>query len=558
MIGRGNTEPEKIKKSLTYIQSITKTRKHRVILFNTVVSEPSKDKNKPRQASSGLRLGKYTPVMESTWAQPSFRPRSFSRSVSPASMAQGSSKNAAACRYFAAGSCSAGSTCAFSHASPARVPDECSDDDFPDMSHITSSMDQLAFLDDEILNLPTGRENSKPPFSAFGNFDFGRESIFAPGGSGSGGKQHKSLLPSFLLDELGGSGSGEEEKVAAVAVAAAMERQEGCSEPVVFFERPLSAAPVLTSSPSTSSSSSSPAPSASRTSTFSYGDALRLGASATSLTESLLPANANVYSIQPEPLVEPDFDEFEEVDPVGYRSCGGSVSSTSEELCAFSIMGKCRYGNYCRNLHGLQCPRCLLYILHPTDTERNEAHLSECFSKPESTSFSNLHQIKCGLCDEAVLQKVDPRFGLLNCSHPFCLTCIRSWRASNFDANDADSRSCPLCTEVTYFIVPSSTWIEDSAEKQKVIEQYKKKMSMIPCKYHDSGRGNCPFGSSCFYEHRNEYAPESPADAAKAAYRQAISEQNERLAKVREAKLSDYIVFKSVPSFGKKIKKQHN
>lgn len=437
-------------------------------------------------------------------------------------MKQGAtSKSQTACRFYASGRCSAGSRCAFSHASTPQVADEDSDD-YPDMTHITSSMDQLAFLDDEILNTSPASSN----FNAFGNFDFGRESIFAPGN-----KSHKSLLPSFLLDELDDDEAGQ--------TVAEPEAQ------VVFFDRPLSAAPVLGSS-----RAGTPVSGSTRAGSFSYGDALRLGAS-NSASTSAASETLQVYSLQPEPLIEPNFDDFEEAEqPLGLSS--RSSSSASDELCAFSIMGKCRYGNYCRNLHGLQCPRCLLYILHPTDTERNELHLSECFSKPESANYSNLHQIKCGLCNESVLQKVDPRFGLLNCSHPFCLTCIRSWRSANFDANDDGSSSCPLCDEVTYFIVPSSTWIEEPVEKQKVIDQYKKKMSLIPCKYHDNGRGSCPFGSSCFYEHRNDYAPDSAVEAAKAAYRQTITEQNERLAKVREATLSDYIVFKSVPSLGKK------
>ncbi len=447
--------------------------------------------------------------MESTWTQASFKPRSFSRSVSPASMTQGISKSKVTCRYFAAGHCSAGSRCAFSHASTPQVADEDSDD-YPDMTHITSSMDQLAFLDDEILS------PLKTATSSFNAFGFGGESIFA-----TERKSHNTLLPSFLLDEMDAGGS-----------------QEKPADPVIFFERPASAAPAL----------SSPRSSTPVAAGFSYGDALRLGA-ANSASEM-----AQGYSVQPEPLIEPNFDEFEEAEPLGLSS--RSSVSASDELCAFSIMGKCRYGHYCRNLHGLQCPRCLLYILHPTDTERNEIHLSECFTKPESSNYSDLHQIKCGLCEESVLQKVDPRFGLLNCNHPFCLNCIRSWRTSNFDANDDGSNSCPHCSEVTYFIVPSSTWIDDPVEKQKVIDQYKKKMSLIACKYHDNGRGCCPFGSSCFYEHRNDYVPDSAAEAAKAAYRQTVTEQNERLAKVRESTLSDYIVFKSVSSLGKKNKKE--
>ena len=178
--------------------------------------------------------------------------------------------------------------------------------------------------------------------------------------------------------------------------------------------------------------------------------------------------------------------------------------------------------------------------------ERNEEHLDECLSKPESVPIAQLHQILCGLCNSPVLQGVDPRFGLLNCNHVFCLGCIRTWRSTHFDANNENSRSCPDCKEVTYFIVPSSTWIDDQIEKFKVIEQYKKRMSVIPCKYYDYGRGDCPFGTSCFYDHRID------SDARFIPRPPLILDHREQIAKVRDAKLSDYLVFKTAPARNKK------
>jgi len=232
-----------------------------------------------------------------------------------------------------------------------------------------------------------------------------------------------------------------------------------------------------------------------------------------------------------------------------------TTSSSNADLCAFSILGKCRYGNYCRNVHGLQCPRCLMYVLHPTDMERNEEHIYQCFERPASLAMSELEQIECGLCHQPVLHKVDPRFGLLNCNHAFCLSCIRAWRSTHFDANNENPRSCPECREVTYFIVPSSTWIEDSLEKTRVIDQYKRKMSAIPCKYFEFG-GECPFGSSCFYEHRSDPSiPPSDTQRPLSFFNAPpahVVEHSERLAKAREAKLSDYIIFKTVPSLNKK------
>ena len=35
-----------------------------------------------------------------------------------------------------------------------------------------------------------------------------------------------------------------------------------------------------------------------------------------------------------------------------------------------------------------------------------------------------------------------------------------------------------------------------------IADEYKKKLSGMPCKFFNFGEGNCPFGSSCFYDHR--------------------------------------------------------
>jgi E3 ubiquitin-protein ligase makorin len=43
------------------------------------------------------------------------------------------------------------------------------------------------------------------------------------------------------------------------------------------------------------------------------------------------------------------------------------------------------------------------------------------------------------------------------------------------------------------------------------MNDYKKKLQTIPCKYFDYGRGACPFGNSCFYAHVN-------LDGSKASY----------------------------------------
>lgn len=143
------------------------------------------------------------------------------------------------------------------------------------------------------------------------------------------------------------------------------------------------------------------------------------------------------------------------------------------------MVGKCRYGSMCRNMHGLQCPRCLHYCLYPHDVEKNEQHIEECLGKTEAVSSANMSEIECGICLERIAQKDDPRFGLLNCDHAFCLSCIRTWR-SKHTMSELATRSCPLCRVVTYFIIPSSTWTTEAVEKQKTIEAYKKKLGYWP------------------------------------------------------------------------------
>lgn len=46
------------------------------------------------------------------------------------------------------------------------------------------------------------------------------------------------------------------------------------------------------------------------------------------------------------------------------------------------------------------------------------------------------------------------RFGLLNaCVHPFCLSCIRSWRSTN--EQGVAIKACPVCRVVSHFVTPS-------------------------------------------------------------------------------------------------------
>lgn len=209
------------------------------------------------------------------------------------------------------------------------------------------------------------------------------------------------------------------------------------------------------------------------------------------------------------------------------------------ELCIFAMTGKCRYGLLCRSIHGIQCPRCLKFCLHPDDLDQNEDHIQQCLENPLAASMEteDERKIECGICYEPVLSKPDPRFGLLNCDHAFCISCIRTWR-SKYCMDSTNLRSCPLCRTITYFVVPSSVWVSDTAEKQSIIESYKKKLGAIPCKHYSHGVNTCPFGTSCFYSHAN---PDGTVD--KPILRSVVGE-SERPTVYRETRLSDFIVYK--------------
>lgn len=190
------------------------------------------------------------------------------------------------------------------------------------------------------------------------------------------------------------------------------------------------------------------------------------------------------------------------------RSVGRALN---EMLCPVHVAGRCQRPN-CPYLHGLQCTFCGKNALHPTDQEAQEKHYAECGGgrrrrvgfQAQQTEVSR--GIECGICMEEVTAESRPlssrRFGLLEgCNHAFCLECIRGWRQGG-SADTQVVRSCPICRAVSYFVVPSSIWIEDEDQKSEVIESYKQGMSQKPCKHFNFGEGTCPFGSSCFYSHR--------------------------------------------------------
>lgn len=163
-------------------------------------------------------------------------------------------------------------------------------------------------------------------------------------------------------------------------------------------------------------------------------------------------------------------------------------------ICRYHLRGECRYGNHCHYVHGLRCNRCGQNAVHPTDPVAAAAHETACArAAARKQSLITSKSAVCGICWDK-----PERFGLLeNCTHSFCLSCIREWRTSECSSR----RVCPLCRTESYLVIPSDTLETDPAIKKDTIDGYKKNLASIPCKYFAYGHGTCPFQDACLYDH---------------------------------------------------------
>lgn len=81
---------------------------------------------------------------------------------------------------------------------------------------------------------------------------------------------------------------------------------------------------------------------------------------------------------------------------------------------------------------------------------------------------------------------------------------------------DSALRACPVCRQVSYYIIPAATWPRTPEEKEEMLSAYKAKLKTIDCKHFDEGRGTCPFGTSCFYRHAYPDGREETPDLRRA------------------------------------------
>ncbi|NXC33222.1 MKRN1 ligase, partial [Campylorhamphus procurvoides] len=105
---------------------------------------------------------------------------------------------------------------------------------------------------------------------------------------------------------------------------------------------------------------------------------------------------------------------------------------------------------------------------------------------------------------ERVYGKPQPEerlFGILpNCSHAYCVGCIRKWRRSEGFPNTVIN-ACPECRITSNYYIPHQYWISDVGEKEELIRTFKAQMGKITCRFFVRKGGSCPFGSDCIYLH---------------------------------------------------------
>ena len=147
------------------------------------------------------------------------------------------------------------------------------------------------------------------------------------------------------------------------------------------------------------------------------------------------------------------------------------IKFDESDICPFYQEGECTYGDSCWYIHA-----------DPSQLKPEKDH-------------------KCGICLNKI-RASGKQYGLLQtCPHTFCLQCIREWRGRTDIPKDV-ARGCPICRLNTYVIIPSDVYLATTEEKDQIQATYKSNLGDIPCKHFNFGEGTCPFGTSCFYEHK--------------------------------------------------------
>ncbi|XP_064328092.1 E3 ubiquitin-protein ligase makorin-2-like [Phalacrocorax carbo] len=123
---------------------------------------------------------------------------------------------------------------------------------------------------------------------------------------------------------------------------------------------------------------------------------------------------------------------------------------------------------------------------------------------PTAVLRARSEAVVCGICMDRVYEKPLPEerlFGILpNCSHAYCVGCIRKWRRSR-EFQSVVIKACPECRVTSSYYIPHKYWVSEASEKAKLIETFKARTGKIRCKFFVRNHGRCPFKSDCIYLH---------------------------------------------------------
>ena len=163
-------------------------------------------------------------------------------------------------------------------------------------------------------------------------------------------------------------------------------------------------------------------------------------------------------------------------------------------FCRFHVDGGCSAQENCPFMHSNNIQqeekrRFAWLLKQPTQTQTT--------TTTTTTTTTATHESEiCGICLEPITEK---RFGILSCPHPFCLDCIRNWRA---EEGNVLTKACPICRVQSHFIIPSVKFVCETQAKKKLISEYLDSTSRMPCKFFNGEElGSCPFGTSCHFLH---------------------------------------------------------
>mmetsp|Transcript_4401 Transcript_4401/g.7472 ORF Transcript_4401/g.7472 Transcript_4401/m.7472 type:complete len:180 (+) Transcript_4401:1485-2024(+) len=161
------------------------------------------------------------------------------------------------------------------------------------------------------------------------------------------------------------------------------------------------------------------------------------------------------------------------------------------QLCRYFVQGGCMFGDNCHFYHP-KSEKAIDFFKDSNPGFDAEGNSKKSYALDKDGKIEGDEE--CVICLEMVLAN-GRQFGILqNCSHAFCLDCIRDWRATyDKKIQKTHYRTCPICRENSFLVIPSYYMIYDMGLKEELLEEYRERITEIPCKHFNFGKGYCPF-----------------------------------------------------------------